>query len=308
LPAKYSPYLFDFMETCEDPMLMKLFELVCRAEDDLRVKSDKIRKPVDEIITTSCGISRLECAICSNPFYYLLITFPQRHFAGDRFPQRHVAGERVGMLLGKASNVVVFWVARLMAVEELLYQDDEIDLAYVAVVVEKKLVADSRVSFSVPRSSRSHVGTHFPATIIISSLAFCSSSLPLLLVTLFYLLSFSFLLLANRFLLVDSCLSTLACRLLLVFSFEKALLAIFLAIFLAILLHSFTLLLANFLLSNKPCCCDLVAFFSSPAVIKKLAACFRLSLPDYLRCNRPFLALHTSGMSLVALIPRVEFS
>ncbi|GKB06397.1 hypothetical protein Tco_0834630, partial [Tanacetum coccineum] len=34
-------------------------------------------------------------------------TFPQRHFAGDRFPQRHVAGEMVGMLLGKASNVVV---------------------------------------------------------------------------------------------------------------------------------------------------------------------------------------------------------
>ncbi|GKE59387.1 hypothetical protein Tco_1498572, partial [Tanacetum coccineum] len=34
-------------------------------------------------------------------------TFPQRHVAGDIFPQRHVAGERVGMLLGKASNVVV---------------------------------------------------------------------------------------------------------------------------------------------------------------------------------------------------------
>ncbi|GKD16192.1 hypothetical protein Tco_1205350 [Tanacetum coccineum] len=33
-------------------------------------------------------------------------TFPQRHFAGDRFLQRHVAGEKVGMLLGKASNVV----------------------------------------------------------------------------------------------------------------------------------------------------------------------------------------------------------
>ncbi|GKA56785.1 F-box domain containing protein, partial [Tanacetum coccineum] len=33
-------------------------------------------------------------------------TFPQRHFAGDMFPQRHVAGEKVGMLLGKASNVV----------------------------------------------------------------------------------------------------------------------------------------------------------------------------------------------------------
>ncbi|GJY68341.1 zinc finger, CCHC-type containing protein [Tanacetum coccineum] len=34
-------------------------------------------------------------------------TLPQRHFAGDRFPQRYVAGEKVGMLLGKASNVVV---------------------------------------------------------------------------------------------------------------------------------------------------------------------------------------------------------
>ncbi|GKD52454.1 zinc finger, CCHC-type containing protein [Tanacetum coccineum] len=33
-------------------------------------------------------------------------TFPQRHFAGDMFPQRHVAGEKVGMLLGKASNVI----------------------------------------------------------------------------------------------------------------------------------------------------------------------------------------------------------
>ncbi|GJX98086.1 hypothetical protein Tco_0355105 [Tanacetum coccineum] len=34
-------------------------------------------------------------------------TFPQRHVAGEIYPQRHVAGERVGMLLGKASNVVV---------------------------------------------------------------------------------------------------------------------------------------------------------------------------------------------------------
>ncbi|GKF83233.1 hypothetical protein Tco_0244889 [Tanacetum coccineum] len=37
-------------------------------------------------------------------------TFPQRHFAGDMFPQRHVAGDKVGMLLGKASNVVVTFV------------------------------------------------------------------------------------------------------------------------------------------------------------------------------------------------------
>ncbi|GJR89023.1 hypothetical protein Tco_0213034 [Tanacetum coccineum] len=34
-------------------------------------------------------------------------TFPERHFAGEMIPQRHVAGEKVGMLLGKASNVVV---------------------------------------------------------------------------------------------------------------------------------------------------------------------------------------------------------
>ncbi|GJZ56209.1 hypothetical protein Tco_0611402 [Tanacetum coccineum] len=40
-------------------------------------------------------------------------TFPQRHFAGDMFPQRHVAGERVGMLLGKASNVVVKCTTKL---------------------------------------------------------------------------------------------------------------------------------------------------------------------------------------------------
>ncbi|GKD82389.1 hypothetical protein Tco_1349228 [Tanacetum coccineum] len=39
-------------------------------------------------------------------------TFPQRHFAGDMFPQRHVAGEKVGMLLGKASNVVVMSACR----------------------------------------------------------------------------------------------------------------------------------------------------------------------------------------------------
>ncbi|GJZ06339.1 F-box protein PP2-A12-like protein [Tanacetum coccineum] len=50
----------------------------------------------------------------------------------------------------------------------------------------------------------------FSFMIILSSLAFCSSSLPLLLVIFFYLLSFSFLLLANRLLLADSCLSTLA--------------------------------------------------------------------------------------------------
>ncbi|GKA49370.1 hypothetical protein Tco_0742443 [Tanacetum coccineum] len=87
------------------------------------------------------------------------------------------------------------------------------------------IIITNMVSFSVPRSSSSYVGTHFPATIItiiLSSLAFCSSSLPLLLVTLFYLLSFSFLLidacssvLTCRPLLADSCLTTLACRLLL---------------------------------------------------------------------------------------------
>ncbi|GKB03064.1 hypothetical protein Tco_0831153, partial [Tanacetum coccineum] len=30
--------------TCEEPMLMELYELVCKAEDNLRVKLDKIKK------------------------------------------------------------------------------------------------------------------------------------------------------------------------------------------------------------------------------------------------------------------------
>ncbi|GKG33325.1 hypothetical protein Tco_0433484, partial [Tanacetum coccineum] len=40
--------------------------------------------------------------------------FRQRHFAGDMFPQRHVAGEKVGMLLGKASNVVVILLLNIV--------------------------------------------------------------------------------------------------------------------------------------------------------------------------------------------------
>ncbi|GKA81254.1 hypothetical protein Tco_0787946 [Tanacetum coccineum] len=36
-------------------------------------------------------------------------TFPQRHVAGETYPQRNVAGEKVGMLLGKASNVVLIF-------------------------------------------------------------------------------------------------------------------------------------------------------------------------------------------------------
>ncbi|GKD08959.1 hypothetical protein Tco_1188644 [Tanacetum coccineum] len=54
-------------------------------------------------------------------------TFPQRHFARDMFPQRHVAGERVGMLLGKASNVVVSYghnaitIVFVAAIETILH-------------------------------------------------------------------------------------------------------------------------------------------------------------------------------------------
>ncbi|GJZ68887.1 hypothetical protein Tco_0632437 [Tanacetum coccineum] len=82
-------------------------------------------------------------------------------------------------------------------------------------------------SFAAPRSSRSHVGTHIPATIILSSLA--------AVFFLFYLLSFSFLLLASclliiacRLLLADSCLLNLACRLLLVDSFLRLFLVCYL--------------------------------------------------------------------------------
>ncbi|GKB00473.1 hypothetical protein Tco_0828466 [Tanacetum coccineum] len=44
MPKEYSPYLFKFVGTCEEPMLMELYELVCKAEDNLRVKLDKIKK------------------------------------------------------------------------------------------------------------------------------------------------------------------------------------------------------------------------------------------------------------------------
>ncbi|GJY12052.1 hypothetical protein Tco_0381361 [Tanacetum coccineum] len=168
----------------------------------------------------------------------------------------------------------------------------------------------------------------------------------MLLVTFVYLLSLSFLLLAYRFLLTDSCLSTLACRLLLDDSCLPTLACRLLLVDPCLSTVSCLLLATNTKLSpcyrclacyllqmRQPsclltcckvllvscfekaplamflaaaCCCVLVAFFSSPTVIKKLAACFRLSLPDYIRCNRPFLALHTSGMRPVALIPRVD--
>nr|GFA34440.1 hypothetical protein [Tanacetum cinerariifolium] len=44
IPKEYSPYLFKFIETCEEPMLMEIYELLCKAEDDLRVKLGKIKK------------------------------------------------------------------------------------------------------------------------------------------------------------------------------------------------------------------------------------------------------------------------
>ncbi|GJR31064.1 hypothetical protein Tco_1107296 [Tanacetum coccineum] len=53
-------------------------------------------------------------------------TFPQRHFAGDRVPQRHVAGERVGMLMGKASNVVVKCDSKQYAVLSLAEKLDRL--------------------------------------------------------------------------------------------------------------------------------------------------------------------------------------
>ncbi|GJR77186.1 hypothetical protein Tco_0089551 [Tanacetum coccineum] len=118
-------------------------------------------------------------------------------------------------------------------------------------------------SFTAPRPH----GTYFPTTIILSSLAFYSSSLPLLLVTLFYLLSFSFLLLAYQFLLSYDCFLLATCNkhetyktfyLLLAIEYATTFLLANLFHSLAILLHSFTLLLAIFLLSNIPCCCVLM--------------------------------------------------
>nr|GEW25507.1 hypothetical protein [Tanacetum cinerariifolium] len=39
-----SAYLFKFMKTCEEPTLMRLYELVCKAKDDLGVKPNKTKK------------------------------------------------------------------------------------------------------------------------------------------------------------------------------------------------------------------------------------------------------------------------
>ncbi|GJT86649.1 hypothetical protein Tco_1068366 [Tanacetum coccineum] len=42
---EYSPYIFKFIETCEDPMLTELYEVMCKAEDDLRINPlDKTNK------------------------------------------------------------------------------------------------------------------------------------------------------------------------------------------------------------------------------------------------------------------------
>ncbi|GKC54089.1 hypothetical protein Tco_1076834, partial [Tanacetum coccineum] len=52
LSKEYSPCIFNFMETGEEPTLMELYDVVCKVGDDLRVKPpDKInkRKANDEL-------------------------------------------------------------------------------------------------------------------------------------------------------------------------------------------------------------------------------------------------------------------
>ncbi|GJU93875.1 hypothetical protein Tco_1318631 [Tanacetum coccineum] len=41
LLVEYSPYIFKLMETCEEPMLMEFYEVMCKAEDDLRINPPK---------------------------------------------------------------------------------------------------------------------------------------------------------------------------------------------------------------------------------------------------------------------------
>ncbi|GKD95405.1 hypothetical protein Tco_1375242 [Tanacetum coccineum] len=55
----------------------------------------------------NCRLFPSDMSLGKIPLKDKTLEFPQRYVAGDRVPQRHVAGERVGMLLGKASNVVV---------------------------------------------------------------------------------------------------------------------------------------------------------------------------------------------------------
>ncbi|GKC47754.1 hypothetical protein Tco_1065476 [Tanacetum coccineum] len=58
LPVEYSPYVFKFMKTRREPTLMELYEVMCKAEDDLRIiahdKKNKYKaedKENDEQIT-----------------------------------------------------------------------------------------------------------------------------------------------------------------------------------------------------------------------------------------------------------------
>ncbi|GJV18861.1 hypothetical protein Tco_1367881 [Tanacetum coccineum] len=45
LLAEYSPYVLKFIETCEEPTLIELYEVVCKAEDDLQINpSNKTNK------------------------------------------------------------------------------------------------------------------------------------------------------------------------------------------------------------------------------------------------------------------------
>ncbi|GJT94587.1 reverse transcriptase domain-containing protein [Tanacetum coccineum] len=69
----------------------------------------KILPPWHQFLDQKIGGAHFSLGIVAGERFAIELipsTFLQRHFAGDRFPQRHVAGEKVGMLLGKASNVV----------------------------------------------------------------------------------------------------------------------------------------------------------------------------------------------------------
>ncbi|GJZ75420.1 hypothetical protein Tco_0639885 [Tanacetum coccineum] len=63
IPKEYSPYIFKFLETCKEPMLIELYEVVCKAEDDLRAnrldKTNK-RKSNDEQVTIRTEVFFIE--------------------------------------------------------------------------------------------------------------------------------------------------------------------------------------------------------------------------------------------------------
>ncbi|GKA84049.1 hypothetical protein Tco_0805644 [Tanacetum coccineum] len=91
---EYSPYIFKFIETCKDPMLMELYEVMCKAEDDLRInpldKTNKYKAIDEENDEQVTGRTEL--------FFYEPVTTKEHHFPSV------IIAKILGIRLGYVSN------------------------------------------------------------------------------------------------------------------------------------------------------------------------------------------------------------